>query len=406
MRLASISVVASAALAVGLPASAQNAPSNAELFQMFKAQQRTLAKQEALVDELRAELRKSRAALKQTQGDVKRGGQQVRQLAAHVDRVSTVPIARGSVAGRNAFAAKPEPNTFAIDASYLYLKPSLNDTYFVITGTAAGSPNGTLYANDPSYGSAFRIGAAYTNGLTGRKLMVSYSQLASSSVKQVSGSNLWAARGSADLLANFENYTGSATSDIDLKYRRADLLMSEPVTWLGSDLSFLYGIEYASMNWDETETYARAVTGVSTSSAKFNGVGPQIGFSLSYKPFADLSPFMSGFSIDTKATGSLLLATSSSSISDVFNGTNIGNVQTDPTVRVIPVMHARLGLAYSYGWDQLTTTMKAGYEYNSYINGLQRLGNHDDVADGQYTTRYNNFDLSGFYATLGVKMPL
>ena len=236
--------------------------------------------------------------------------------------------------------------------------------------------------------------------------MASYTQFFDSSVQQFSGSNLWAARGSADLLANFENYAGTATSEIDLKYRRVDVLMSEPVNWPGSDLNFLYGIEYAHMNWDETETYVRTVTATSTSSAKFNGVGPQIGFSLNYRPFTRLNPAVSGLSLDTTATGSLLLATSSSSLADVYNGTSIGRVQTDSTKRIIPALHARVGLGYAFGWDRFSATLKGGYEYNSYINGLQRLGNHDDVADGQYTVQYTNFDLSGFYATLKLKTAL
>ena len=404
MRSLAIFLLTFSALAISLPAAAQDAPSNAALFRMLKAQQLTLAKQAAMIGELRAELRKSHAALKRTQHDVKRGSRQVLKLTARVEQASSA--VGGGKAGHDAFAARTEPNSFSVESSYLSLAPSLNDTYFASVGTTSGSPDGTLYTNDPGYKAAFRIGATYTNGFTGRKLMAFYTQLFDSSIQQFSGSNLWAARGSADLLANFENYTGTATSEIDLKYRRFDVLMSEPVNWGDSDLNFLYGIEYAHMKWDETETYVRTVTGTSTSSAKFNGVGPQIGFSLSYRPFARLNPAAGGLSLDTTATGSLLLANSSSSLFDVYHGTSIGRVQTDSTKRIIAALHARVGLGYAFGWDRFSATVKGGYEYNSYINGLQRLGNHDDVADGQYTVKYNNFDLSGFYATFKLKAAL
>ena len=253
----------------------------------------------------------------------------------------------------------------------------------------------------PAIKSAFRVGANYTNGLTGRTLAASYTQLSASSVEQISGSSLWAARGSADLLANFENSTGTVTSDIRMKYHSADLMMSEPINWGISGLSFLYGAEYAHMDWDEKETYSRTgVLGTSTSRAKFDGVGPQAGFSLNSKLFGAFNPLIAGFSLETRATAGLLLATSSSSLADDFNGTNIGAVQTESTQRVIPTMHTRAALAYNYVWDNYSFTAKGGYEYHSYINGLQRLGNNDDVADGQYTVRYHNYDLGGFFATL------
>ena len=299
-----------------------------------------------------------------------------------------------------AVAARPQRSSFSIDASYLYFKPYLTDTFFASVGTAAGSTSGTLFANSPDFTSAFRVGAAYTNGPSGYALMASYTQLAASSFDQLSGSNLWAARGSADLLANFENYTGTATSDIGLNYRSADVLISQPIDWGVSGLSFVYGGEYADMNWDETETYRRTVIGTSTSSSNFTGVGPQAGLSFTSKPFGGFNPLLDGFSFETGATGSLLVANSKSSLSDLFNGTNIGSVQTQSTQRVIPVVHARAALAYNYSWDGYSITTKAGYEYLAYINGLQRLGNHDDVADGQYTVRYHDFDLGGPFAMI------
>jgi hypothetical protein len=38
--------------------------------------------------------------------------------------------------------------------------------------------------------------------------------------------------------------------------------------------------------------------------------------------------------------------------------------------------------------------------------GITRIRNDDDVADGQYYPTYQNFDLSGFYLTLGLKSAL
>ena len=102
---------------------------------MLKAQQEKLAGQEKLIGELRSELGNSHAALEKTQHDVKRDSRQVRKLAVQVDKVAQA----AGKGGLNAFAAKPEASSFSMEASYLYLKPYLTDTYFASVGTSAGS---------------------------------------------------------------------------------------------------------------------------------------------------------------------------------------------------------------------------------------------------------------------------
>ena len=112
---------------------------------MVKAQQVKLARQEKLIGDLRAELGKSRSTLEKTRREVKRGNREARTLAA---RVEATPGKDGDSRGK-AFASKdlasktfalvPQRSSFSIDASYLYFKPYLTDTYFASTGTAAHS---------------------------------------------------------------------------------------------------------------------------------------------------------------------------------------------------------------------------------------------------------------------------
>lgn len=180
MRSYSILVAALSALAISLPAAAQDAPSNAELFRMLKAQQKTLAKQEALIGKLRTELGRSHAALKRTRHKVELDGRQVRKLTARVTQGQDA-----KVTGADAFAAAPKPSSLSIEGSYLYLKPSLNDTYFASVGTTSGSASGTLYPNDSTFKSAWRIGATYTNGFDGRKLMAFYTVLNGSTSRYI-----------------------------------------------------------------------------------------------------------------------------------------------------------------------------------------------------------------------------
>ena len=134
MRPVSIAVAAIAALATVLPASAQDQPSNAELYRMLKDQQKTLSEQQVLIGKLRAELRDSQKVHEQTRKDVRREERRVRHLTAQVKRQT-----KQATQAHAAFAAGPEDSSFAIEGSYLYLMPALSDTYFAIAGTSAGS---------------------------------------------------------------------------------------------------------------------------------------------------------------------------------------------------------------------------------------------------------------------------
>jgi isochorismate synthase EntC len=92
MRPVSFAVAAIAALATVLPASAQDSPSNAELYRMLKDQQKTLSEQQVLIGKLRAELRDNQAAHEKTRKDVRREDRRVRHLTAQVKKQSKLTI--------------------------------------------------------------------------------------------------------------------------------------------------------------------------------------------------------------------------------------------------------------------------------------------------------------------------
>ena len=138
-----------------------------------------------------------------------------------------------------------------------------------------------------------------------------------------------------------------------------DILMSEPINWGISGLSFVYGAEYADASESEMATYNRttgAIVGTSTSASQFTGFGPEAGLRLAYKPFAGVDPFLGGFGVEAGVTGSLLLASASSSLVDVYNGIGIGSVWTESTGRIIPALHVRAALTYSHFWDRFGFT--------------------------------------------------
>src|SRR5262249_4509052 len=87
----------------------------------------------------------------------------------------------------------------------LFLKPTLDDTYFAIASpTAAGGfpqpLSGTRVNDDFDYEPAFRIGADYKFPDTGRTAELSYTRLAAEATETVTGSHLWATRGTPDFV--------------------------------------------------------------------------------------------------------------------------------------------------------------------------------------------------------------
>ncbi len=58
-----------------------------------------------------------------------------------------------------ALFARPCPGGWEVDLEYLYLFPTVDDTYFVLDAPAtAGFPNGTRENNDFGFHSGFRVG--------------------------------------------------------------------------------------------------------------------------------------------------------------------------------------------------------------------------------------------------------
>ena len=141
-------------------------------------------------------------------------------------------------------------------------------------------PNGTRVNNDPDYHGAFRVGAAYQNGMSNRKWMVNYTHLSELTTNNVSGNFLWATVGRADFASSFENYSGLASSAIDTRYDRVDLLASEPLKWFDLHFAFLYGLEYAKIKVDENYAFAVTAgnTGTVTSNSSFTGIYLRLAF--------------------------------------------------------------------------------------------------------------------------------
>lgn len=306
----------------------------------------------------------------------------------------------------------PGPGKFGVTAEYLYFMPSFDDTYFVVDSSDAALLVGERLNNDFDYRSGYRIGAAY--GFCGscqRTLEVTYSHLNGSHNRNVAGTDLFATIGPADLVSGFESYEGVASASNSIQYNRVDGLFAQSVfDCCGTNVHFLFGLEWASLHLNENYAYTSAtLLGELSQKSRAWGVGPEVGFEVDYAFFECNQGCMPGtVSLIVKSTASLLSARSYTSIGAVTTTipggivTILDDLTDENTWRVIPALHARIGLGFDTnvcGWG---SSFEIGYEYSSYIRGFGRATLPDDVADGLVITQYNNYDLQGLYVSASV----
>ncbi len=127
------------------------------------------------------------------------------------------------------------------------------------------------------------------------------------------------------------------------------------------------------------------------------GVGPQAGFEFDYR-ICQINRCCPGALTLTGFTSGSILA----SKTRTENFQNIGidtvlDVSDQHTWRLIPAFHARIGLNYGMCFTCFSTALEIGYEFNTYLRGLSRIGFTDESANALCFSDYYNFDLQGLY---------
>jgi hypothetical protein len=292
-----------------------------------------------------------------------------------------------------------------VGADFLYLLPSVDDTYFVFDSPESTIfPNGKRENNDFHFHPGFRVSAAYS-ACGDQWIQLDYAMLQVKRSKTVQGDFLWATIGRSSLTSSFENYPGSASSRLDLLYQRADaFLVQQTLTCGGMDVSLKAGLEYAFLRLNEDFAYQRvAVLGEISQRSKTWGIGPEIGFGLDYAidSYGGLLP--GNLSLAVQASGSILSSQTTMRNFNALGGVAVLNEHDKNTWRVVPALHARIGLNYGSCLSWGDASIEVGYEFNTYFRGLSRLIFPDDVADGLCFNEYYNFDVQGLYVCAGLK---
>lgn len=298
----------------------------------------------------------------------------------------------------------PSNGQFRVIGEYLYWMPSVDDTYFVIEADATSTfPTGTRRNNDFNFNSGYRVGGAYLFCDCNRELLVRYTNLNFTQRKTVTGDFLWATQGRADFASGFENYAGTASSQLKFLYQNIDAVFAQQLyDCCGLDFAVEFGLEAVELKLNESYTYA--VTGADIGTidqhSKTTGIGPKVGFAVGYELFTGDCNCPGTLSLNICTAGSLLAAdTKTSATNATTGGGTLLDVSDKKSWRVIPALHARVGLNYDMNFGCGDASLEVGYEFTSFLRGLSRTAYPDDVADSLSYNNFYNFDMQGLYVS-------
>ena len=288
-----------------------------------------------------------------------------------------------------------------VSAEYLFLKPSVDDPYFVISGVANGDnvPNGKKIKNDFGFHSGWRLRGRYHFCDSCFSFDGSYLQLNAQDRKTVQGSALWGTSGPPFLLNTVQNEPGTASSENTLFYQRVDTLFSQSVNLSSFAFTFFEGVELAHLSLQQKTDFALvAVAGEVNNRSRVWGVGPQFGVEGEYELFWSACGVTR---LKGVATGSLLVASSKQNVK-VTQSSVSWSVQDEAVWRMIPAVHARLGVDYTTCICRMPAAIEIGCQFDFYHKALGKEVFTDSTARGAAFVDYLDVSLQGFYASLSI----
>ena len=294
----------------------------------------------------------------------------------------------------------PETGAFSLNGEFVYLQPSFDDTYFVLKSSAPSTaPRGERESNDAGFSPGFRLGVAYEFPESQRRLTLDYLYLDVENKRTVSGVSLFATRGTPDLTGGFENYSGTAKSDLDLSYQRVNAAFLQPWSVSNLDIALRAGLEYAYFQVGQEILYDSGALGAVNERSRTWGIGPELGVGLDYHILPDAIP--GDLSLNLLTSLAALVAQSDTHARNVVSGspTPLLAVDDEDEMRLVPGLHARLGFSYGLDLSGLGAALSLGYQLDNYFSALKSVSYPDDVGDALATTEESDFSAQGLYLT-------
>lgn len=310
---------------------------------------------------------------------------------------------------------------FRFTGELLYLRPTFDDTYYAVHSPTLDveSPGYTVkrYNCDPTYEPGFRFVAGYRPGCN-KEITLAYTHLDAShstSVLPEEFNTVSAQTGSPEFSGQFSRINFPGRSKVDFRYRRIEALYTQNVfSDCGLNIDLGIGVDAADLQFQQTSTFKNddnpfgaGSTGSDRIKSDTKGVGPELYFSLNY-PLLQNHWLCEG-TLSLRAIGSASLLVSKSRTSRLDQITNdlteevefvYVDVHKQKENRLIPALHSRVGLAYSYEFCCRQAEFELGYQFSSYIGALARV-NFQYATPLSYTT-YDNYDIQGVYLSMSL----
>ena len=313
----------------------------------------------------------------------------------------------------------PAPGEWEVEGEYLFLKPAVDDTYFVIDTPSTveiDSPTvliGNEKNNNLDFNSGYRVGIAYTFCDCETEMALKYTQFNADHKRTIAGEYLSPTIGIEDFTYEMADYTGFAHSKVGVQYQRADGLFAQKMCECkGLDFRVVFGVEFADLNVHQHIQYVPNSLVDSRYTSRVNqksntwGVGPEIGIDYNFALGQCFDCMPDGLSFNVYSTGSLLIAESKSKVHFHYSSSTTTypyEVSQEKSTRVIPAFHMGAALNYDlcmWDWD---TSIGIGYEFNTYLNSLLKTTNIAYYGYGLTSSNYNNFSLQGLSVSLAIR---
>lgn len=347
-------------------------------------------------------------------------------------RLSIALAAIGLSAG--AFAALPAatdptvvnvpqlPGGFVVGVTGYYLQPSSTngDLDYASVNTGTTTPfSSDLRSVDPSNSWGWGVNVGYIFPNTGNDVNLSYFHLSTSDTDSagVASTVGYISSNGADFSELSHTITGAA-SKAEYDLNQVDLTAGQFIN-VGCRL-ILHpnaGLRWAQLQRDITSVYvaptttATQVTGSQAvgieEKSDFSGIGPVAGIDASYYigmgfgavGHFDTAVLVGRINSDTDV-GIVAAAGSGTTATSSFT-----HLDADNITRVVPVVDAKLGLDYTYVFNNAANsdlTLEAGWMFSNYSNSVDRLPGVAYTSSAGYAGARSTSDvgLNGPYASL------
>ena len=305
---------------------------------------------------------------------------------------------------------QPCPDAWRLSADFLYFMPTVDDTYFAINSPIVGDFTllGTRSNNNFGFNPGFRVGAEYAFCQTRRDIQVFYTYLHAEQRKTISGDNLWATVGSTEFSTPFSFYQGSASSKLKLLYQRLDFNVSQHIIDAhGFNFYVQPGLEYAYLRLQQSYRFEMpSFPGTVYQQSRGWGLGPQLGLgfdsNLYQGALCSKSSIAHALTVSGLFSSSILTGQERTRELDTREGDVTNDLRDELAWRIIPAMHARMGLAYLVHGCCMGASLSVGYEFNTYIRGLAKTIFPSTASTSNAVTNYYNFDVQGLDISVAV----